>query len=111
MGGLAASAYIDWRIATSMLVTFLLLSIETYLASYTLGTFRLSFAKLGPTEIRIVLAIGNVVLWLRPAARVPGISWRLFDFGGIVAAFAMSAMVVAAAVGHTRILYLQETRR
>lgn len=111
MGGLGASAYIDWRIAMSMLVTFLLLSIETYLASYTLGMFRLSFGKLGPTEIRIVLALGNVVLWLRPGATVPGISWRLFDFGGILAAFAMSAMVVAAAVRHTRVLYLQETRR
>src|SRR5580692_8462905 len=67
VGGLGVSTYIDWRIAVSLLVAFLLLSIETYLATYTLGVFRLSFGKLGPTEIRLLLALGNVVLWFRPA--------------------------------------------
>lgn len=109
MGGLGFSAYIDWRIAMAMLVAFLLLSIETYLASYTLGMFRLSFAKLGPTEIRILLALGNVALWLRPNAKIPGMSWRLFDFGGVVAVFAMTVMVIVAAVWHTRTLYHEET--
>ena len=41
----------DWRIAMGMFIAFLMLSIETYLATYTLGAFRLSHAKLGPTEI------------------------------------------------------------
>jgi archaetidylinositol phosphate synthase len=109
MSGLAASTYVDWRIAMAMLVAFLLLSIESYLASYTLGIFRLSFAKFGPTEIRILLAAGNVVLWFRPDIRVPGFSYRLFDFGGLVAVSAMGIMVVVAAVWHTRELYRQET--
>jgi archaetidylinositol phosphate synthase len=111
MGGLAASTYIDWRIAMSMLIAFLLLSIETYLASYTLGVFHLSIGKLGPTEIRILLGLGNVVLWLHPKAKVPGFSYRLFDFGGSLAASAMAVMVVVAAVWHTVTLYRQETRR
>jgi archaetidylinositol phosphate synthase len=109
MSGLAASAYIDWQIALSMLIAFLLLSIESYLASYTLGVFRLSFAKFGPTEIRILLSLGNVVLWFRPNLKVPGLPFRLLDFGGLVAVAAMSVMVVAAAVWHTRELYRQET--
>ena len=109
MSGLAASAYIDWRIAMSMLIAFLLLSIESYLASYTLGIFRLSFAKFGPTEIRILLAVGNTVLWFRPDIKVPGLSYRLLDFGGLVAVGAMGIMVVAATVWHTRELYRQET--
>ena len=37
MTGLGASGYVDWKVAMGMLVAFLLLSIETYLASYTLG--------------------------------------------------------------------------
>lgn len=110
MGGLGLSGYVDWRIAMCMLVAFLILSIESYLASYTLGIFRLSFAKFGPTEIRILLGLGNVVLWLHPNARVPGTAYRLFDFGGSVAAIAMLAMATIAAVWHTRNLYLQETR-
>lgn len=110
MSGLAISTYVDWRVAASMLIAFLLLSIESYLASYTLGIFRLSFALFGPTEIRILLAIGNLALWFYPNAQVPGYSYRLFDFCGVVATTGMFVMVVAAAIWHTRALYRQETR-
>ena len=109
MAGLAVSGYIDWRIATGLLVAFLLLSIESYLASYTLGTFRLSFAKFGPTEIRILLGITNAILFFLPAARIPGWSHRLLDIGGAIAIVAMTAMAIFAAVTHTISLYRQET--
>src|ERR1700685_1446704 len=109
MGGLGASTYVDWRIAMGMLIAFLLISIESYLASYTLGIFRLSFAKFGPTEIRILLSVGNIVLWFRPDLKVHGLPYRLLDFGGLVAVTAMGVMVVVAAVWHTRELYRQET--
>jgi len=108
MGGLALSGLMDWRIAMGMFIAFLMLSIETYLATYTLGAFRLSHAKLGPTEIRILLAAGNLALWLHPAARVWGTPYRLFDFGGLIAIAGMGAMFVAAAIRHTRDLYRME---
>src|ERR1700680_5073979 len=109
MGGLAASGYIDWRIAMGLLIAFFLLSIESYLASYTLGIFRLSFAKFGPTEIRILLAIANTALFFLPSARIPGWSARLLDIGGIIAIVAMTAMAIFAAASHTLALYRQET--
>jgi archaetidylinositol phosphate synthase len=109
MGGLALSGYIDWRIAMGLLVAFLLLSIESYLASYTLGIFRLSFAKFGPTEIRILLAIANTVLFFLPTARTPGWSHHLLDVGGAIAIVAITAMAIFAAVSHTLALYRQET--
>ena len=109
MGGLALSGYIDWRIAMGLLVVFLLLSIESYLASYTLGIFRLSFAKFGPTEFRILLAIANTVLFFLPTARTPGWSHHLLDVGGAIAIVAMTAMAIFAAVSHTLALYRQET--
>jgi len=111
MGGLAVSGALDWRIAVGMLVAFLLLSVESYLATYTLGVFRMSFAKFGPTEIRILFALANLALWLRPDARVPGLAWRVFDFGGLIAVAGMLLMFIVAAIAHTRALYLQETRR
>jgi phosphatidylglycerophosphate synthase len=109
MGGLAVSGYIDWRIAMGLLVAFLLFSIESYLASYTLGIFRLSFAKFGPTEIRILLGVANTVLFVLPSARISGWSARLFDVGGAIAIVAMTAMAIFAAVSHTLALYRQET--
>lgn len=111
MAGLAVSRYVDWRITAGMLAAFLLLSIETYLATYTLGAFRMSFGKFGPTEIRILLALGNFALWLRPNARVPELSWRVFDFGGLIAIAGMLLMFAIAAIVHTWTLYKQETQR
>jgi archaetidylinositol phosphate synthase len=110
MTGLAASTYIDWRVAAALLVAFLLLSIESYLATYTLGVFRLSYAKFGPTEIRILLAIANLVLYFHSNARVPWHNYRLLNFASTIATAAMFIMAVAASITHTITLYRQETR-
>src|SRR6201998_3683945 len=105
MGGLALSGLIDWRIAAGLFVAFLMLSVEVYLAAYTLGKFQLSFAKFGPTEIRILLSLGNVTLWFRPDVRVFGSPYRLFDVGGIAAIAGMAVMLVASAIFNTAELY------
>jgi archaetidylinositol phosphate synthase len=109
MGGLAISGIVDWRIALGMFIAFLMLSVEVYLSAYTLGTFRLSFAKFGPTEIRILLALGNTALWFYPDARLSGTSYRIFDLGGIVAIAGMALMLVVSAVCNTVKLYRAET--
>jgi archaetidylinositol phosphate synthase len=111
MGGLALSGLIDWRIATGMFVAFLMLSVQSYLAAYALGQFQLSFAKFGPTEIRILLGAGNLALWLRPDLRAFGSPYRLFDVGGIIAIAGMAVMLVASAISNTVKLYRAETLR
>jgi archaetidylinositol phosphate synthase len=111
MGGLALSGFLDWRIALGMFVAFLMLSIQSYLAAYALGKFQLSFAKFGPTEIRILLSLGNVALWFRPDARVFGSAYRMFDVGGIAAIAGMAVMLVASAIFNTAELYRAETPR
>src|SRR5262249_44601802 len=42
MTGLANSGYIHWLIAAGMLAGFYILSVESYLATYTIGRFHLS---------------------------------------------------------------------
>src|SRR5579862_5125502 len=108
MGGLALSGFIDWRIALGMFVAFLMLSVQVYLATYTVGTFQLSFAKFGPTEIRILLALGNVALWFHVEAHIAGATYRLFDVGGILAIAGMAAMLVLSTLFNTVKLYRQE---
>src|SRR5215469_1476180 len=51
MSGLALSGFLHWQVAIGMLVAFLVLSIESYLTTYTLGKFRMSYALVGPTGI------------------------------------------------------------
>src|SRR5580692_7912360 len=111
MGGLAISGFIDWRIALGMFVAFLMLSVQVYLATYTVGTFQLSFAKFGPTEIRILLALGNVALWFHPDARISGSPYRIFDVGGIIAIVGMSLMLIVSTIFNTVKLYRAEPVR
>ena len=108
MGGLALSGYVHPGIALGMLIAFLMLSIEAYLATYTLGRFRLSYWKFGPTEIRILLAAGNVALWRNPGITVLGRQYLLFDLGGVVAIAGMDLMLVVSAIRHTARLYREE---
>ncbi|MBV8053334.1 MAG: CDP-alcohol phosphatidyltransferase family protein [Acidobacteriaceae bacterium] len=108
MGGMALSGYVHPEIAIGMLVAFLMLSIESYLATYTIGKFQLSYWKFGPTEIRILLAIGNVALLAHPTIRIAGHRMLLFDFGGIIAIAGMGVMLVISAIRHTVQLYRQE---
>lgn len=108
MGGLAVSGYVHSGIALGMLVAFLMLSIEAYLATHTLGKFQLSYWKFGPTEIRILLAIGNLALLSHPTVKLFGTQVRLFDLGGVVAIAGMALMLIVSAVRHTIQLYKQE---
>lgn len=109
MGGLALSGLIHWKIALAMFIAFLMLSVQVYLATYTVGTFQLSFAKFGPTEIRILLSAGNMALWIHPDARIFGSSLRLLDVGGTIAAAGMFGMLVIATIYNTAKLYRAET--
>lgn len=108
VAGLAISRYMHWQIAAAVLVAFLVLSAETYLASYTLHEFRLSHGIFGPTELRALLVIGTVVLLVHPHAVLFGRQFLLFDVGGAVSAAGMLAMAVVAAIRHTMRLYVEE---
>lgn len=108
MSGLAVSGFLHWQIAVGMLVAFLVLSVESYLTTYTIGKFCMSHGLFGPTEIRILLIIGNVALLYRPHAHLLGREFLLFDVGGAIAIVGMAAMAVTATVRHTIKLYREE---
>jgi archaetidylinositol phosphate synthase len=108
MAGLGCSGYLHWPVAAGMLVCFYALSIESYLATCATGRFHLSHGPFGPTEIRILLIAGNLMIRTHPYVNVAGRHFLLFDFGGVIAIVGMTAMVLAAAIRHTVMLYRQE---
>ncbi|HEU5351846.1 MAG TPA: CDP-alcohol phosphatidyltransferase family protein [Terracidiphilus sp.] len=108
MLGLGLSGFLHWPIAAAMLLAFLLLSAESYLATYALARFQLSQGLFGPTEIRILLAIGCLALLRSRFAVLFGHRILLFDVGGIVASIVMFAMALLTAFRHTAELYRQE---
>jgi phosphatidylglycerophosphate synthase len=109
MIGLALSTYMSPYIALGLLVAYLVLSIEVYLTTYTIGAFHLSFWSFGPTELRLLLCIGNLVIFLRgPVVTLVGRQLLLFDIGGVIGIIGMVMMLIWAVVRHTRQLYAAE---
>jgi phosphatidylglycerophosphate synthase len=106
MGGLALSGYMHPVIAVGLLIAFLLLSIQAYLATYTLGEFHLSCWHFGPTELRVLLAIGNLAAF-RWAWVVYG-RYRLFDIAGVIGLAGMAVMLGVVCVRNTARLYREE---
>ena len=106
--GLALSGYMHPFIAIGLLVAYLLLLVETFLATHTIRTFTMSYFKIGPTELRIILAIGTLTLLVHPMAGILGRHYRLFDVGGIVAIVGLLFTLFVAIVRHTTLLYRAE---
>ena len=106
MVGLALSGFMSAAIAAGLLMLFLLLSIQSYLATYTLGEFRMSFWRFGPTELRVLLVLGNLALFRWPY--VLNRHFRLFDVGGAIAIVGMAAMLVFFTARNIVRLYCEE---
>lgn len=108
MSGLAFSGYVHWQIAAGMLIGFYVLSIESFLATYTMGHFHLSHGIFGPTEIRILLVLGNLALMIHPYALIGAHRFLLFDVGGVVATAVMTVMATVTSCRHIGVLYREE---
>ena len=100
--GLALSGYMSERVAIGLAVVYLLLSIETYLTTYSLGEFHLSFAAFGPTELRLLLIAGNIAL-IYTGSR------QLFDIGGVIGIVGMTMALIWSVVKHAARLHRSET--
>jgi archaetidylinositol phosphate synthase len=108
LGGLAASGYMSPWVALGLLIAYLMFSIEVYLASYTLGDFKISYFKMGPTELRLLLCAGNVALFWKSIVHLAGRSYRLFDVGGTLGICGMVAVLLISVGQNTARLYRRE---
>lgn len=62
--GLGLSPYVDFGVATGLVLVYLVLSINVYLESTVFGVFKLSYGRIGPTEVRLLLILVNAGLAL-----------------------------------------------
>ena len=108
-GGLAISGLCSPWIAMALLVGYLLLSGESFLATHALGVFRISFAGVGPTELRLLLSAGALAAMSHPLVRLFGFGpFQLFDVGGLLGAIGMGVVFLLSSARNTRALYLAE---
>lgn len=108
IGGMALSGYLSPAIAAGFLIAYFLLSIEIFLATYTIGKFHISHWSFGPTELRILLCIGNLFALRNPYATIAGQQYLLFDIGFAVGIVGVSVILIQSTIKHTMQLYREE---
>jgi archaetidylinositol phosphate synthase len=106
--GMAASGLIHATIAAALLAAYFLVAAETYLATHAAGVFRLAFAGIGPTELRILIAGGAFYVSAHPWVQVAGRRVLLLDVSALVAIAGFIVVFTASAVRTTRVLYRAE---
>jgi archaetidylinositol phosphate synthase len=92
--GLGLSPYMLLATGLVIVIAYLVLSINTYLETNTLGVFSLGYGRLGPTEARLGLVAINTLLALGvlPAITVLGLGVTVLD----VAVLAIAALMLGA---------------
>jgi phosphatidylglycerophosphate synthase len=109
LGGLALSGFMSPLVALGLLSAYLMVEAEVYLATHVCGVFRMAFLRIGPTELRIILAIGTLYLLHKPWIQLGGLGrFLLFDVGGVVAICGMSFAAAVSSIRNTRALYKAE---
>ena len=106
--GLVAGGHMSAVIGGGFLLAYYLLMIEIALATHAVGTFRISFFKFGPTELRILLALGTLRLVHSDYVVVAGSRYLLFDIGGVIGIAGLVFTFLVAAISNTRRLYRAE---
>jgi len=105
LAGMGASGHMNPLIAVWMLVAYLLLSAEIFLATYALARFEMSYFYFGPTELRILLCVGNLYVFFDPLVHPFGLSLSLWDFGAVLGSIVMTTIAILSFFRHTRVLY------
>ena len=107
-GGLMLGGHLTVSLGLAFLAAYYLLVAEISMATHARGRFKMAFMKVGPTELRILLAAGTLQLMHSDAITLFGHRWLLFDVGGAVAIAGVLMAFVANAVRNGIALYNEE---
>ena len=106
--GLALGGHMNMLVGAGFLLAYYLLTIEIALATHAVGTFRISFFKFGPTELRILLALGTLRLVQSDYVVIAGARHLLFDIGAGIGIAGLAFTFLVSAIANTRRLYKAE---
>jgi archaetidylinositol phosphate synthase len=61
--GIGLSIYVTFNVAALALIGYLMLSVYVYVRTFVDGVFQISYGKLGPTEVRVIIVALNTVMY------------------------------------------------
>ncbi len=106
---LGASPYVRFDLAVVALVGYLLLSNLVFIGTAVNGEFRISYGKLGPTEVRALIILANTAAFFtgNPLLHTPWFSVTLFDLVIAAMGFLLYFFSVQSAILNARALHRQ----
>ena len=107
-GGLMLGGHMSLSLGLAFLAAYYLLVAEISMATHARGRFKMAFMKVGPTDLRILLAAGTIQLMRSDFVTLFGHRWLLFDVGGAVAVAGTLLAFIVNAVRNGVALYNEE---
>ncbi len=108
LGGMGLSGLLDLRLAVGLLIVYLLMNINVYLATHTRGVFKISYGAFGGTELRILLALANLATFAWAGVRFAGLELRLFDVFALLGLLGLGVVLTRSIVQNARFLAEEE---
>jgi phosphatidylglycerophosphate synthase len=100
--GLGVSPFVRFDLAALAYIGYLAMSVLVYVRTCVDGVFKISYSRLGPTELRIVLAVVNTLMFFFGAPRIAlgGVDLTIYDaFVAVLAAGLGLAFLLSMAKG------------
>jgi phosphatidylglycerophosphate synthase len=104
--GLGLSPYVRFDLACLALVGYLMLSVLVYIRTCVKGEFVISYSGLGPTEIRVLAILANVLIFIigNPLLTIAGLTLTVYDWLVILVIGILATIFVLSAFNQARIL-------
>lgn len=102
--GFGLSPYLRFEIACLALIGYLLMSVLVYVSTAVSGVFKISYGKLGPTEIRAIAILINVFIFFfgNPSINLPTGGTTVIDLAVLIIALALFLIFIGSSLQQAR---------
>lgn len=102
--GLGLSPYVRLDLAALGAVGYLLMSVLAHVGAFVSGEFQISYARIGPTELRVVAVAANCLVFFfgNPRFRLPMVHLTAFDLLVLVIAAALFSVFLVTGLRQAR---------
>jgi len=90
--GLGLSPYVSFNVASMALIGYLMLGILAYVRTSVVGEFKISYGKLGPTEIRVIAILLNTSMYFIGQKTI---AWTLFNNPLVFSVYDIPVSIIA----------------
>ena len=108
--GIGLSPYMRFDFALYTLIGYFMIAILTYIYTYIQGIFKISYGKIGPTELRVIIILLNTLVYCidNPKMKVFFLHLTLFDLMALIVGTVFIVAFLVFSIKQIRILAVED---